>query len=130
MEKAMSTWDHASARCHRALIGALATLAFGSSGAADAADFFAGKTIKVTSFSAGSAYTLYAQLAAQHLGRFIPGNPNVVVAIMPGASGLNALNHLYEVAPRDGTVITVPTQDVASLQVLGVKGVRYDAAKL
>ena len=48
---------------------------------------------------------------------------------MPGAAGLNAMNYLYEVAPRDGTVIAVMTQDLASQQALGIKGVRYDATK-
>ena len=48
---------------------------------------------------------------------------------MPGAAGLNAMNHLYEVAPRDGTVIAVLTQDIAFQAGLGTKGVRYDATR-
>jgi tripartite-type tricarboxylate transporter receptor subunit TctC len=123
----MSIMGHARRR-FRTLAGALVfALAPVSAGAAD---LFAGKTIRiVVGFGPSSAYTLYANLAAQHLGRFIPGNPTVVVSQMPGAAGINALNYLSEVAPRDGTVITVPTQDVVSQQLLGRKGLRYDAAR-
>lgn len=100
------------------------------SNSASSAEFYAGKTIRIiVGFGPASAYALYGQLAAQHLGRFIPGNPNIVVANMPGAGGINALNYLSEVAPRDGTVITVPTQDIASQPLLGRQGVRYDPAK-
>jgi len=115
----------------RAVISvALATLAFLGSAGAHAADYFAGKTIRlVVGFGPASAYAIYGQLAVQHLGRFIPGNPNVVIAYMPGAAGITAMNYLYEVAPPDGSVMAVATQDLASQQALGVKGVRYDAAK-
>jgi tripartite-type tricarboxylate transporter receptor subunit TctC len=130
-EEAMLTGGPFSTRSRLALAGALVGIAFGSSGTADAADYFAGKTIRIVAgFPPASAYTLYAHLAAQHLGRFIPGNPTIIVSMMPGAAGLNALNYLQEVAPRDGTVLTVPMQDLASQQLLTVKGVRYDAGKL
>jgi tripartite-type tricarboxylate transporter receptor subunit TctC len=99
-------------------------------GAAEAADAFAGKQIRVIIPGGTSGgYALYAQLAAQHLGRFIPGNPTVVITHMPGAAGLNAMNHLFEVAPRDGTVLAVVQQDLASDQARRVSGVRYDATK-
>jgi tripartite-type tricarboxylate transporter receptor subunit TctC len=95
-----------------------------------AADYFAGKQIRVVVPSGpAGGYSLYGQLAVQHLGRFVPGNPTVVISYMPGASGLLAMNHLYEVAPRDGTVIAVVQQDLASQQALGTKGVRFDATR-
>src|SRR5215813_9148930 len=112
-----------------AIISALAGITLVSNSAA-AADYFAGKTIRiVVGYGPASAYALYGQLAANHLGRFIPGNPKILVSYMPGAGGLNAVNYLYEIAPRDGTVISVPMQDLASQQMLGRNGVRYDAAK-
>lgn len=97
---------------------------------ASAADVFAGKQIRLI-IPGGQAggYALYGQLAAQHLGRFIPGNPGMVVSYMPGASGLAAMNHLYEVAPRDGTVIAVMQQDLASNQARNLGGVRFDATQ-
>src|SRR5687768_2298034 len=97
-----------------------------STGAAD----FTGKQIRVI-IPGGTAggYALYGQLAAQHLGRFIPGKPGVAISYMPGASGLNAMNHLYEVAPRDGTIIAVMQQDLASNQARRLNGVRFDATR-
>ena len=109
-----------------ALVGILAGIALASNTAAGA-DYFAGKTIRiVVGFGPASSYSLYAHLAAQHLGRYIPGTPNIVVVNMTGAAGMNASNYLYEVAPRDGTVITVPAQDLASQPLLGSKGARYE----
>ena len=113
----------------RAIGGALAAIVFASN-SATAAEFFSGKTIRVVvGYGPASTYALYGQLAAYHLGRFLPGNPKLVVSYMPGASGINAANYLYEIAPRDGTVISVPLQDIALQQRLGRNGVRYDAAK-
>jgi tripartite-type tricarboxylate transporter receptor subunit TctC len=113
----------------------LATTAFslvdiGALGSAAAAENFAGKQIRLISTGgAAGGYSLYIRLAVQHLGRFIPGNPTIVASPMPGAAGINAMNYLYEVAPPDGTVIAVMTQDLATQQALGIKGVRFDAAR-
>lgn len=111
-------------------IAAVLTVLLVSGGTACAADYFAGRTIRiVVGFGPGSAYGLYGQLAAHHLTRFIPGNPSVVVSYMTGASGLTSMNYLYGVAPRDGTVLGMPMQDLASQQAVGAKGVNYDAAR-
>src|SRR5262245_36102187 len=121
-----------SASSHRKslIAGALAALASVLGGPGAAADVFAGKQIRIVS-TGGTAggYSLYIRLAVEHLGRFIPGNPTIVASPMPGAAGLNAMNYLYEVAPRDGTVIGVMTHDLASQQALGERGVRFDATQ-
>src|SRR5205085_7974001 len=68
------------------------------------AEFYKGKQINViVGTSAGGGYNLYARLLAHHIGRYIPGNPAIVVQNMPGAGGLRAANYLYSVAPKDGT---------------------------
>jgi tripartite-type tricarboxylate transporter receptor subunit TctC len=117
---------------HRSILiaGTLAVFASYSCGPGAAADVFGGKQIRIIS-TGGTAggYSLYIRLAVEHLGRFIPGNPTIVASPMPGAAGLNAMNYLYEVAPRDGTVIAVMTHDLASQQALGEKGVRFDATQ-
>ena len=99
--------------------------------AADEVDaFFKGRTITITSAGgAGGGYGIYALLLSQHIGRHIPGNPNVIVSYMPGAGGVRAANHAYNVAPKDGTAILAPLQSLATLQLLGKKGLRYDAEK-
>jgi tripartite-type tricarboxylate transporter receptor subunit TctC len=125
----MSTERWVLRRRAGAIICSLAGIAL-ISNSATATEFYAGKTIRIiVGFGPAGAYALYGQLAARHLGRFIPGNPNIVVVNMPGAGGINALNYLAEVAPRDGTVITVPTQDIALQPLLGRQGVRYDPGK-
>lgn len=103
--------------------------ASGTITAAHAQDYFAGKQVRVIvpAGSGASGYGLYGQLAANHLGRSIQGKPQVVISYMPGAAGLVAMNYLYEVAPRDGTVIAVMNQDLVTDQVRGRKGVKYDA---
>jgi tripartite-type tricarboxylate transporter receptor subunit TctC len=69
------------------------------------ADFYRGRSISVViGFGAGGGYDAYARLLARHIGRHIPGNPSLV-AHMQGAGGLKATQFLYDVAPRDGTVI-------------------------
>jgi tripartite-type tricarboxylate transporter receptor subunit TctC len=73
--------------------------------AADA-DFYAGKSIQMLiAFSSGGGYDIYARTLARHMARHIPGNPRLIPQNMPGAGGLKAVNYLYNVAPRDGTVI-------------------------
>lgn len=72
------------------------------------ADFYRGKTIRlIIGTAVGGSYGIYGQLVSQHLGKHIPGSPSVVLQPMPGAGGIVALNYLGNIAPRDGSVITV-----------------------
>lgn len=114
----------------RAVLALAAAVAL-ASGSALGQDYFAGKQIRVIvpAGSGASGYGLYGQLAANHLGRNIPGKPQVVISYMPGAAGLVAMNYLYEVAPRDGTVIAVMNQDLVTDQARGRAGVKYDATR-
>ena len=69
-------------------------------------NFYAGKTVNiVVGFTPGGGYDAYARLLARHYGRFIPGNPNVVVQNMPGAGSLLSVRNLDGTAQKDGTVI-------------------------
>ena len=100
------------------------------------AQFYKGKTITIIAASSpGGGYDLYARLIAHVLGRHIPGNPTVVVANMPGAASNVAAAHVYNVAPKDGTMIggiymgnpveplffgrTRPTHDMSRFQYIG-----------
>ncbi|MFL5107255.1 MAG: Bug family tripartite tricarboxylate transporter substrate binding protein, partial [Xanthobacteraceae bacterium] len=74
--------------------------------AQDAAPFYKGKTITiVVGSSPGGGYDLYGRMIARHIGKHIPGNPSVVVNNMPGAASNVAAANIYNVAPKDGTVI-------------------------
>jgi tripartite-type tricarboxylate transporter receptor subunit TctC len=77
--------------------------------AQDAASFYRGKTIQaVIGYTPGSTFELYLRLFVNHLGRHVPGNPNIVIQHMPGAGSLKATGYLATVAPKDGTVIGMP----------------------
>jgi tripartite-type tricarboxylate transporter receptor subunit TctC len=97
--------------------------------AADEAEaFYKGRTIDLfVGTPASGGYNLYARLVAEALGNFIPGQPRIVVRNMPGAAHLTMTNHVYNSAPKDGSVIAIPQQAVAVEQTLGATGVHYDA---
>jgi tripartite-type tricarboxylate transporter receptor subunit TctC len=89
-----------------ALAGAIVLAAVAVAPAA-AQDFYRGKTLTiVVGFSAGGGFDLNARLLARHIGRHIPGNPDVIVQNMPGAASLKSVLYLDTTAPRDGTVIS------------------------
>ncbi len=91
------------------------------------AEFYSGKTITITvGFTPGGGYDLYARLAAQFLGRHIPGKPTVIVSNMPGGGGVRAALHLFNVVPKDGTALTAIVQSVGFDSVLGQLPVRAD----
>lgn len=97
-----------------------------SARAADVADFYKGKTVRVViGTNVGGTYGVYGQLVARHFGRFVPGNPTVVMQSMPGAGGFTALNWLGTTAPRDGTVITVAHTNIVHEGLLN-KEAKFD----
>jgi tripartite-type tricarboxylate transporter receptor subunit TctC len=85
------------------------------------ADFYRGRQIKIYIRAApGGNYDIYSRLLGRHLARFLPGNPSVLPINMPGGGGLVALNYVANVAPRDGTVLTMITQSFPMDQALGL----------
>jgi tripartite-type tricarboxylate transporter receptor subunit TctC len=92
------------------------------------AEFYSGKTITISvGYSPGGSYDFYPRVFARYLGKYIPGNPTVVIQNMPGAGSLRAANFLYNVAPKDGTALGVVTQTVMLEAPLGTPGVKYNA---
>jgi tripartite-type tricarboxylate transporter receptor subunit TctC len=74
--------------------------------AESSADFYKGRQVQmVIPSSPGGGYDHYGRLLARHLGRFIPGNPNIVPSNMPGAAGLVTARHVFGAAAQDGSVI-------------------------
>ena len=71
-----------------------------------AADYYAGKKVDfVIGSDAGGGYDVYARNIGKHLGRFLPGNPNVIPRNMPGAGSGTAAASLFRLSAKDGTVI-------------------------
>jgi tripartite-type tricarboxylate transporter receptor subunit TctC len=116
-------------RISSALVVTLALLAAG--GPLAAQDFFAGKQIRIiVGTGAGGGYDTYARLVARHLGQFIPGNPTFVVENLPGASGIKAVNYLYGVAPKDGTVLATFNNAIPLYQATGQPGITFKSEEL
>jgi tripartite-type tricarboxylate transporter receptor subunit TctC len=118
-------------RTGAAILFAMACVAFCASALAQPADeFYRGKQIRiVVGSTAGGDYDVWARLLARHMTRHIPGNPNIIVENMPGAGTLVATNHVFNVAPRDGTVIGMPSRSMPAAAVMKVANVRFDPVK-
>jgi tripartite-type tricarboxylate transporter receptor subunit TctC len=110
---------------------AVAGLAGPQAHAQSVADFYRGKTVNMLiGVGVGGEYDLQARLVARHLGKHIPGNPNVVPQNMTGAGGINMANHLYNSAPRDGTYVAMMGNNFPATQAVGGKSVKFDAGKM
>ena len=98
----------------------LGVAAAGTPSAADSiADFYSGKRMQmIIRDTAGSGYDLYARLLARHIVRHIPGNPTIVSVNMPGGGGIVAANYVANVAPRDGSILSMVSQGLPLDQAL------------
>jgi tripartite-type tricarboxylate transporter receptor subunit TctC len=94
------------------------------------APFYQGKTITlIVGSGAGTAYDMYGRLLANHIGKHISGNPNVMVQNMPAAGGMVAANFVYEVAKPDGLTIVSINPAHYFNQLQGNKEVKFDWTK-
>lgn len=118
---------------HRNLLGSglLAVSLLGLAGLPASAqdDFYAGRTITIqVGVAAGGIYDISARLVAQHLGRFIPGNPHLIVENLPGGGGLLLANRIYNMTEGDdGTVIGLVQRSVPLLPLQGVEEAQFDS---
>jgi tripartite-type tricarboxylate transporter receptor subunit TctC len=93
-------------------------------------DFFKNKTVRIiVGFAAGGGFDIYSRAIARHMGKYIPGNPNLIVENMTGAGSLLAANHLYKVAKPDGLTIGNIHGNQILNQVLGSQGIEFDARR-
>lgn len=93
-------------------------------------EFFKGKTIRlIVGNSVGGAMDDWGRFVAQHLGKHIPGNPDIVVQNMAGAGGISAANYVYNVAKPDGLTLTVVNPALYNDQLIGSKEVKFDWPK-
>jgi tripartite-type tricarboxylate transporter receptor subunit TctC len=95
------------------------------------ADFYAGQELTILiGHPPGGSYDLYAQLAAAHLGGFIPGRPTVIVQSMPGGAGSKAAAYFYNKAPRDGSVIALFPETIAYVQLMDPIQGKWDVTRM
>ena len=111
-----------------AVIG-LACVTASASALADAvADFYKGKDVELyIGYKPGGGYDGYARLVARHMGKHIPGNPNIVPKNMPGAGSVKLTNWLWEGAPQDGTAFGAVSRGVPFEPLLGNKKAKFSA---
>lgn len=112
----MTRWILSSVAALAVVLGAGAGA--GHAQSSDAA-FYQNKQVTIiASGSVGGGYDLYARHLSRHMGRHIPGNPKILVNNMTGAAGVTAANHLYNVAPQDGSVLGQLQRNVAFMPLL------------
>jgi tripartite-type tricarboxylate transporter receptor subunit TctC len=117
-----------TAACAVALIGLASGLASGlaqaQSSAQPAAEFYAGKTVQfMVGYPPSGGFDAYTRVAARFMGKHIPGNPNVIVVNMPGASSLTFVRYLQVRAPKDGTQFGMFNRGLMPKSVLDPKEV-------
>jgi tripartite-type tricarboxylate transporter receptor subunit TctC len=94
------------------------------------ADFYRGQTITLlVGANTGGGYDAYARPVSRHLGRFIPGEPNIVIKYMGTAGGIPAANTLYTVSSKDGLTMGAVQRHTPFEVLRGNKNVVYDPFK-
>jgi tripartite-type tricarboxylate transporter receptor subunit TctC len=114
------------------LIAAVAIITASSlpASAQTAADKFKSKPFEViVGYDTGGGYDIYARALARHIGKHLPGNPTVIVKNMPGAQTRTAANYIYNIAPKDGTVIATVARGLPTEELLGSGGIRFESTK-
>src|SRR5499425_1119297 len=92
--------------------------------------FYQGKSIRfIIGSQAGSLYDLWARLFADHMGKYIAGNPAIVGQNIPGAGSVIAANQMYNVAKPDGLTIGALLPGIYMDQLIGRKEVQFDWAR-
>jgi len=109
----------------------LSVLALAGRGQAQTADEpYRGKQIRfIVGTAAGQDYDSWSRLLGRHMSRFIAGNPSFIVENMPGAGHILATNYLFNLAPRDGTVIGMVSRNITEAFMTKLPNVRFDPGK-
>ncbi len=109
-----------------AIVGLIAGCA--GSMAQEIKGFYKGRQLSlIVGYGPGGGYDAYGRLVAKHIGRFLPGQPTVVVQNMPGAGSLVATNYIYRIAPKDGSVFGIFARNMPLVGLIGNKqNVKFD----
>jgi tripartite-type tricarboxylate transporter receptor subunit TctC len=100
-----------------------------SSGHAQPSSFKKNQVTISIGFGVGGTYHQYAQLFSRHLGRFLPGEPIIIVQSVPGAGGVRLLNEAAMRMPADGSNIFLPPDTMLVSQLLDQSGINFDAGR-
>lgn len=93
-------------------------------------EFYRGKTVNmVIGYPTAGANDHYARTVARHIGKHIPGQPRVIARNMPGGGSLIAANHVFHIAPKDGTVLSLLAATIPLEEALGASGVKFKSGE-
>lgn len=96
-----------------------------------AGESLAGKSVSmIIGFGAGGGYDLWGRTVGRHIGRHLPGAPTVIPQNMPGAGSYAAASYIFNIAPKDGTVLGIIARDAALGPLSGATGARFDPTRL
>jgi tripartite-type tricarboxylate transporter receptor subunit TctC len=118
--------------------GALILVALGAAGldgaparAQSVAEFYKDKSVAmIIGGSPGGGFDTLARAIARHIGKHIPGNPSIVPRNMQGAGGLAAMDHIYNIAAKDGSVIALVGTTTPFVPLVTGKPARFDPLKM
>src|SRR5215208_61855 len=114
--------------CQAALIGVLYS---GAAAAQLASEFYSGKQIDMfIGTPTGGGYDQYGRLLGRHMSRHIPGAPTIVFKNMPAGGGRQAINHVYNIAPADGTAIGITIRNIGFDPLFAETATKIDALKM
>lgn len=114
-----------------AAAAAILVAATGTAGAQQSVEqFYKGKEVKVIiSGAPASDYDMYARLITRLMTKYLPGNPVFVPQNMVGGGHLTATNYLYNIAPKDGSVIGSTARNIPYAALLKDPNARFDPVK-
>jgi hypothetical protein len=93
-------------------------------------DFYRGKQVSlIVPSGVGGGYDLYTRFLARFYGKFVPGQPTMVVRNMPGAGGITAANHLFSIAAPDGLNLGIFQNTITLNQLANTQAVKFDVRK-
>jgi len=84
----------------------------------------------IIGFGPGGGYDLWGRTVGRHIGRHLPGAPTVIPQNMPGAGSYAAASYIFNIAPKDGSVLGIIARDAALGPLSGATGARFDPTKL
>ena len=82
------------------------------------APFYEGKTITIVIGTASGGSIVAARIIANHLGKYIPGTPTVIVKSMLGGAHIVASNHVFNTARPDGLTLLAANPNIAIAQLI------------
>ena len=113
------------------LAAAMFGLAATPAAAQSVEEFYKGKNLDLyIGYSAGGGYDTFGRIVARHMGHHIPGKPNFVAKNLPGAGSLLLVNQMYNVLPKDGTVVGIFARAAALEPLFGNSQAKFDPTKM